>query len=361
MSKLAEKKQFFASRLLLWSQAINRQLPWKTQDPYTIWISEIILQQTQVKQGLPYYERFIKRFPTVYDLAQAPLDDVYNQWKGLGYYSRARHLHHAANTIVEQYGGKLPESVETLKKLKGIGDYTAAAIASFAYDVPVAVLDGNVHRVISRYFGIAKTLEKNTDKQLFQKYAEELVPQHGAGVHNQAMMDLGALICKPRMAACNQCPVQKYCQAYLQNKVSDLPPKKKKLIKKHRKFVYFYITNRTGEVLIRQRGEKDIWARLYELPGWEVLTDQEIRSSVKTLEKLGITLSMVTTDVKHQVIKHQLTHQTLYLQFFLVHCHEFYSDNTFHRVKRKNLTNFAFPKPIDSFIKKNQKSNLDDK
>lgn len=348
-----EKNTFFSSQIIKWSKSIQRNLPWKTQDPYKIWVSEIILQQTQVSQGLPYYLRFIERFPEIQALASAEENEVYYYWKGLGYYARVRNMHTTAKLVVNQLKGIMPQDFESLRALKGIGDYTAAAIASFAYNETVAVLDGNVHRVLSRYFGINKTIEKSTDKRLFQDKANQLVPAGAAGLYNQAIMDLGSMVCKPRSAKCDQCPLSLHCIAYATNRVELLPPAKKRQALRHRYFIYYYLVNAREETLINQRQNKDIWAQLFELPGREVKNERAKAMPDKKLKTLGINGQNIKVDKETMIIKHQLSHQMLHIKFISLRCDEFSHDNRFHKIKRKNLSNFAFPKPIQSFLNKN--------
>lgn len=347
-----EKKHFFSNSILFWASSNNRNLPWKTSDPYKIWVSEIILQQTQVKQGLPYYQKFIERFPSVISLAEANLDEVYNYWKGLGYYSRARYLHETAEIIVEQHQGIFPRTSAQLKKLKGIGDYTARAIASFAFNEAIGVLDGNVHRVLSRYFGIHKTMEKSADKHYYQMLANALVPsQSSSGIYNQAIMDFGALLCTPRLPDCDQCPLQSQCAAFKKNKVEILPPVKKKIPVKQRFFIYFLVQNKHGDILIAQRDLKDIWAKLYELPGIEIFKESQLLEETDhNPTQLGIETHNISERLSFSPIKHQLSHQTLYIRFERINCQEFVFGSRFRKINRKNLSNFAFPKPIQSFL-----------
>lgn len=350
--KKEEKKYFFSNKILIWARSNNRNLPWKTSDPYKIWISEIILQQTQVKQGWPYYEKFIERFPNVFALARADVDEVYNYWRGLGYYSRARNLHTTAQTIVDHYSGNFPQTSEALKKLKGIGEYTAAAIASFAFKEVIGVLDGNVHRVLSRYFGIHKTMERSVDKHFFQLLATELVPRkNSSGIYNQAIMDFGALLCRPRLPACDQCPLHGQCVAFNHKQVGILPPVKKKTPAKPRFFIYFLVQNIQGDILIKRRGPTDIWANLYELPGIETMAEGDLLEETEfKLSQLGINPQHIYESQTFSPIKHQLSHQTLRIRFKHIYCQEFEFSIRFRKINRKNLSNFAFPKPIQSFL-----------
>ena len=218
----------FAQTLLKWFEAYGRELPWReTHDPYAIWLSEIILQQTQVKQGWDYWQRFMRRWPTVNDLAAASEDEVLREWQGLGYYSRARNLHYAARQIVAL--GHFPDTLEEIKQLKGVGDYTAAAIGSIAFGLPAAVVDGNVYRVLARHFGIATPINSTEGKKEFTALAQSLLPETSAGLYNQAIMDFGAIQCTPQSPKCVVCPLQESCEALRTGKVSTLPVKEKKL------------------------------------------------------------------------------------------------------------------------------------
>ena len=252
----------FAQTLLKWFEAYGRELPWReTHDPYAIWLSEIILQQTQVKQGWDYWQRFMRRWSTVDDLAAASEDEVLREWQGLGYYSRARNLHNAAQQIVAL--GHFPDTLEEIKQLKGVGDYTAAAIGSIAFGLPAAVVDGNVYRVLARHFGIATPINSTEGKKEFTALAQSLLPETSAGLYNQAIMDFGAIQCTPQSPKCVVCPLQESCEALRTGKVSTLPVKEKKLKIKERHLIYIYIRCQ-GETAIHRRGEGDIWQGLWE-------------------------------------------------------------------------------------------------
>ena len=252
----------FAQTLLKWFEAYGRELPWReTHDPYAIWLSEIILQQTQVKQGWDYWQRFMRRWSTVDDLAAASEDEVLREWQGLGYYSRARNLHNAAQQIVAL--GHFPDTLEEIKQLKGVGDYTAAAIGSIAFGLPAAVVDGNVYRVLARYFGVETAINSTEGKKEFAALAQSLLPETSAGLYNQAIMDFGAIQCTPQSPKCVVCPLQESCEALRTGKVSTLPVKEKKLKIKERHLIYIYIRCQ-GETAIHRRGERDIWQGLWE-------------------------------------------------------------------------------------------------
>ncbi|MBR4920311.1 MAG: A/G-specific adenine glycosylase [Prevotella sp.] len=285
----------FTTTILSWFREHGRVLPWRqTRDPYAIWLSEIILQQTRIEQGLPYWERFMRRWPTVEELAAASEDEVLREWQGLGYYSRARNLHTAAKQIVEM--GGFSRTLEGIKQLKGVGDYTAAAIGSIAFDLPAAVVDGNVYRVLARHYGINTPINTTEGKKEFTALAQSLLPAKQASAFNQAMMDFGAIQCTPSTPQCPSCPLAETCVALRENRISELPVKQKTLKVKERHLTYVYIRYQ-GETAIHRRGEGDIWQGLYE--PW--LTDKV---------PCGATLL-------RQNVKHVLTHRVLYADFWL--------------------------------------------
>lgn len=306
-------KRQFADLLLNWYAAHRRTLPWRgISDPYKIWVSEIILQQTRVAQGFDYYERFIEAFPTVDALALADEDEVMRLWQGLGYYSRARNMHAAARQIVER--GSFPETYEEVRKLKGVGDYTAAAICSFAFNQPLAVVDGNVYRVLSRYLGIEEPIDTSHGKKLFAQLAAELLPPNRAADYNQAVMDFGALQCIPSSPDCAHCVLNEDCAAYLQGSVSQLPIKQHRTKVAERFFVYLLVSTPDG-IWLRQRGQGDIWQGLYEPPLLEfphMVTCEEIRKHpfVKRLPP-GATWTLRRKDLKH-VLTHRIIHAAAY-------------------------------------------------
>lgn len=285
----------FTTTILNWFCENSRALPWReTNDPYAIWLSEIILQQTRIEQGLPYWQRFMQRWHTIEELAAASEDEVLREWQGLGYYSRARNLHTAAKQVVEM--GGFPRTLEGIKQLKGVGDYTAAAIGSIAFNLPAAVVDGNVYRVLSRYYGIATPINTTEGKKEFTALAQSLLPKKEASAFNQAMMDFGAIQCTPSTPHCPSCPLQETCIAFRENKVTELPVKQKTLKVKERHLTYVYIRYQ-GETAIHRRGEGDIWQGLYE--PW--LTDKVPCGAI----------------LIRQNVKHVLTHRVLYADFWL--------------------------------------------
>ena len=285
----------FTVAILEWFRENGRVLPWReTRDPYAIWLSEIILQQTRIEQGKPYWERFMKRWPTVEALAQASEDEVLREWQGLGYYSRARNLHEAAKQIVEM--GGFPKTVEGIKRLKGVGDYTAAAIGSIAFNLPVAVVDGNVYRVLARHYGIETPINTTEGKKEFTALANSLLPANEASAFNQAMMDFGAIQCTPVNPQCAVCPLQETCVALHEGKTASLPVKRKTLKVQERHLVYIYVRHQ-GKTAIHRRAAGDIWQGLYEPWLTEVVPSGAI--------------------LLRQGVKHVLTHRILYADFYL--------------------------------------------
>lgn len=350
--------EFFRRILLTWYSQQNRDLPWKgIKDPYKIWLSEIILQQTRVAQGLPYYQKFIQAYPTIKDFALAKDDDVMRIWQGLGYYSRARNMLVTARIIHENYNDKFPESYEELLKLKGIGNYTAAAISSFAFDLPHAVLDGNVYRVLSRIFGIETAIDSLQGKKQFTQLADKLLDKKHAATYNQALMDFGATQCVPKNPNCNDCVFNKTCEAYRLEIVTDLPYKEKKLEKRNRYFNFFYLTDGKN-IVVEKRLGKDIWQDLYQLPLIETKTvlskDKLIKPSVidkhLVLQKLKPKqkLNIQTGIVKQQA----LTHQNLFIQFYMLKLSnlEIAEVEGFEIISIQKINDYGFPKSIAEFL-----------
>jgi len=342
----------FTKKLLSWFEKNHRPMPWKGEkNPYLIWLSEIILQQTRVAQGLPYFEKFKAAYPTITDLANAPEDDVLKLWEGLGYYSRARNLHFTARDIRDNYEGVFPTAYEDILKLKGVGIYTAAAIASFAYDLPYAVLDGNVFRVLSRYFGIKEPIDTTTGKKLFIKLSQELLAKKKAADYNQAIMDFGATQCVPANPDCKVCPFNKACVARQKNLVSQLPIKSKKL-KKRSRFFHFLIVNDGDQVWIRKRVEKDIWQGLYEFP---LLEKEKLfgRQSLERKEEFQkrIPAEGIISRVSAPFTQ-QLTHQKINAVFFEINLERPLKKPPADWIKiyRKDLGNYAFPRIIDLYL-----------
>lgn len=300
----------FTQTLLAWYETNKRDLPWRnTHDPYLIWLSEIILQQTRIQQGWAYWERFVQRFPTVDQLANASEDEVLRLWQGLGYYSRARNLHHAAKQIVAM--GHFPHTIDEIKRLKGVGDYTAAAIGSMAFQLPVAVVDGNVYRVLARYYGIDTPINSTEGKKLFQELAQSLLPPSQAADFNQTMMDFGAIQCMPSSPKCSSCPLMESCEAFRTAQVSLFPVKLKTVKVKTRHFHYYFICHQ-GQIAMHKRGEGDIWQGLWE----PYLEESEgIGSLINQLNEQHIPF---TQSILRKDVKHILTHRIILADFSIV-------------------------------------------
>ena len=322
----------FNLTLLDWFRENGRDLPWRqTRDPYAIWLSEIILQQTQVKQGWEYWERFMHRWPKVEDLAAASEDDVLREWQGLGYYSRARNLHFAARQILSL--GHFPDTLEEIKKLKGVGDYTAAAIASIAFGLPAAVVDGNVYRVLARHYGIDTPINTTEGKKVFAALAQELLPSTEASAYNQAIMDFGAIQCTPQSPHCERCPLMESCEAFRTGRIAQLPVKLKNLKIHERHLTYIYIRCQ-GQTAIRRRGPGDIWQGLWEPVMVEA--DSVIPSAAQLLRKN---------------VKHVLTHRVLYADFYLLESNdkpEIPLDYIW--IPESDIDNYALPRLIEVLL-----------
>ena len=350
---MSTKRIFFPNQLLKWHKTIDRKMPWKlTKDPYKIWLSEIILQQTRVQQGTPYYLKFIKEFPTVHDLALATEDKVLSIWEGLGYYSRARNLHASAKIISQELNGVFPDSYDEILKLKGVGPYTAAAIASFAFNQECAVVDGNVQRVISRVFGIEEPIDTTKGKKAIEHLASQLIEQQKPAEYNQAIMDFGATLCKPKNPFCSDCPMKRQCYALEKNKVDVLPIKIKK-IKKRTRFFHYLLIEELEKVILEKRGSGDIWQGLYEFPLIE--TDKAKLLSNKNieerLEKLGLVLKV--EPIISKAFQQQLTHQKIIARFYTCKVENIAEKKEKILVDRNNLVNFAFPKIINCYLDDN--------
>ncbi|QIE59551.1 A/G-specific adenine glycosylase [Rasiella rasia] len=312
----------FSNKLITWYLQNKRELPWRqTKDPYRIWLSEIILQQTRVAQGLPYYETFVATYPNVYELAKAPEEDVLKLWQGLGYYSRARNLRFTANFVANELNGVFPNTYESLKKLKGVGDYTASAIASICYQEPAAVVDGNVYRVLSRVFGVATPINSTAGIKEFKLLAQTLLDEKQPGVFNQAIMEFGARYCVPQNPACEGCIFSENCMAFTSRTVSELPVKLKKLKVKKRYFNYIVLLSIDHKTRLNQRLGKGIWQNLYEFPLVE--TTNEVSEGDLKREPAYRNLSeeiKINSIVKYNdtPIVHKLSHQHLITTFWIV-------------------------------------------
>lgn len=381
----------FANTIISWFRENGRALPWReTRDPYAIWLSEIILQQTRIAQGWEYWERFMAQYPTVEDLAAAHEDEVLKLWQGLGYYSRARNLHTAAKQIVAL--GHFPDTLEGIKQLKGVGDYTAAAIGSFAFDIPAAVVDGNVYRVLARYFGIDTPINSTQGKKEFAALAQSLLPSSKASdflslssasdslsssspvaAYNQAMMDFGAIQCTPQFPKCLLCPLAETCEAMRSNRVAELPVKQKTLKVKTRHLSYIYIRCK-GETAIHRRGEGDIWQGLWEpfnasdiaeacaspssaqasLSSTKFSTSLTKLSSFK--KELAADLHLSNVDALQllaQDVKHVLTHRILLADFYLLEtdAHPQLTDD-YIWIKEEEIEDYGIPRLIELMLEK---------
>ena len=345
---------FIHDTLINWFAENSRDLPWRhNPTPYQVWLSEIILQQTRVNQGWDYYLRFVEKCPTVNDLANATEEEVLKMWQGLGYYSRARNLHQCAKQIVEQYGGQFPADFEKLKQLKGIGDYTAAAIASIAFDLPHAVVDGNVYRVLSRLFDIDTPININEGQTVFAKIADDLLNRKQPGLHNQAMMEFGALQCTPKNPNCLLCPLQAQCLAFANQTVMQRPVKLQKLKITTRYFNYL-VFRIEGNVYLHKRSGNDIWKNLYDFPCIESenpMTVEEVIASEKfqqLIENKSFTIIKTSP-----TFTHKLTHRTIIAQFIEIKLEE-----KLLRIETKelfltpetDLGNFPIPRLIDLYL-----------
>ncbi|MGG8496025.1 A/G-specific adenine glycosylase [Tenacibaculum sp. TC6] len=314
----------FNKELIKWYLQNNRSLPWReTKDPYVVWLSEIMLQQTRVSQGLPYFLKFTEAFPTVFDLANADESFVLKLWQGLGYYSRARNLHYTAKYVANELQGIFPNSYKELVKLKGVGDYTASAIASICFNEPVAVVDGNVYRVLSRFFGVETPINTTKGVKEFKELAQNVLNTETPGNYNQAIMDFGALHCKPQNPLCDTCMLSEACIAFQKNMVKDLPVKEKKVKVKNRFFNYMVVVTTNNTTVLEERKEKGIWQGLYQFPLIETTKNVNIHELISTQEFNKLFTQEVTVKLfNKEEIVHKLSHQHLYTQFWIVNTNE---------------------------------------
>lgn len=345
------KFRTISDKLKTWYRQQHRDLPWrKTVDPYKIWLSEIILQQTRVEQGLPYFEKFVRQFPTVESLAAADEEHVLKLWQGLGYYSRARNLHFTAQYIASEYKGKFPAKYEQILALKGVGRYTAAAIASFAYKLPYPVVDGNVTRVISRLFLIEEAVNEAATLKVIHNYADQLLDKDEPDIHNQAMMELGALICTPVNPSCNECPLSDFCFAYAKSAQNDLPRKTRKVKVKNRYFHYFVVQH-NGKVLLQKRQSKDIWQGLYEFPLVELphenkRVENQARQEINQLLERNVKVSSIS-----EPYQHILTHQRIKAKFYVVELDKnLIPPEALQWINKSDVEKYAVPRLIDRYL-----------
>ncbi len=344
-----KSQRAFAKQLIRWNISENkRQMPWKGEkDPYKIWLSEIILQQTRVEQGLAYYNRFINKYPTIIDLAKASENEVFKLWEGLGYYTRCRNLLATARKIADENKGVFPDSYEKIIRLKGIGPYTAAAIASFAYNLPYAVVDGNVFRVLARYFGIEQPIDSTGGKKYFSQLAAMLLDKEQPALYNQAIMDFGATVCKPAAPLCTTCIFKKTCYAYLHEKIATLPVKEKKITIRKRWFNYFLLEHNC-RVMVQKRTGKDIWQDLYQFPLLETKEEEPVAVVINKIIKS-------TTQYKLKAVsafrKQQLSHQLIQGRFIhLLLENKPTLTGNYEWVTKAQIKKYPFPKLLNEYI-----------
>ena len=345
----------FSKLLIDWYLLNRRELPWrKTKSPYHIWLSEIMLQQTRVAQGLPYYLSFTEEFPTVFDLAEAAEEKVLKLWQGLGYYSRARNLHFTAKYVANELNGEFPNNYKELKKLKGVGDYTASAIASFCFQEPVAVVDGNVYRVLSRVFGIDTPINSTEGIKEFKLLAEKLIDKNKPSVYNQAIMEFGALHCKPKNPYCISCPFQQNCEAFQQGKINELPVKLKKT-KVVTKYFNYLVLLKGDQTIIQQRKGSGIWQNLYQFP----LVESDMNLTEAGFISLSEVIELLKGDIKKvnlfnkKPIKHVLSHRKLMVKFWVIQTEEFpeaFSTKDFEIISTSDIHLYPVPVLIEKFI-----------
>lgn len=348
----------FSKTLIDWYLKNKRELPWRnTKDPYKIWLSEIILQQTRVAQGLPYYLKFVETFSTVHDLANAPLEKVLKVWQGLGYYSRARNLHETAVLISQELEGKFPDNYKDLIKLKGIGDYTASAIASTCFNESVAAVDGNVFRVLARYFDINTPINSSKGMKEFKNLSQELLSEENPWYYNQAIMEFGATHCTPKQPLCSTCPFAKSCQALKYKKIGELPVKIKNAKIKNRFFNYIVFRTRDDHTILEKRSGKGIWEGLYQFPlieTKELLSAAEFSTFKEFIEIKGDNVAEVTLYNDNPVI-HKLTHQHIYTRFWIVDKKTIDLDS----IKFSSIKDYPVPVLIANFLEESNLGNTD--
>ena len=339
----------FSSQLIAWYKINSRDLPWRnTNDPYKIWLSEIILQQTKVQQGLPYFNNFTREFPTIFDLAKSSEDKVLKLWQGLGYYSRARNLHYTAKYICSKYDGDFPKNYKDILSLKGVGDYTASAISSFAYNKRYAVLDGNVIRVLSRVFGIDSYFDTTSGKKQFKKLADFNLPIKDSYTYNQAIMEFGALICTPKAPKCIDCTFQDECYAFNNSKIQIFPKKQNKIKVKDR-YLNFLIVSIGDHILLKKK-IKGIWSGLYEFPSLEFKKDLSKNNVVESSQWINFFYknNFHITNIS-PIIIHKLSHQKLHIKFFHVACDKVKS-NAYKLFNKDQLLQLPVSKVIENYL-----------
>lgn len=343
----------FTKTIISWYNTNKRDLPWRnTRDPYFIWLSEIILQQTRVDQGMSYYLKFIKEFPTIKKMASAPEERVLKLWQGLGYYSRARNLHLTAQHVASKLKGKFPDTYDEIIKLKGVGPYTAAAISSIAFDKPHAVVDGNVFRVLARVFEIKTAIDSTKGKAEFYELANELLDKKQPALFNQAIMEFGATWCKPQNPDCGNCVLNSICLAYSKNSVDALPVKEKTTKVRNRYFNYIVLKHKNN-IVIKKRTGKDIWKNLYDFPLIETERELNEPQLLKTAEwKTLLGKSDYTIRSASKTYKHVLSHLNIFARFWEVETkNSLKITNEYLIVDKKKIDNYAIPRLVDIYIK----------
>lgn len=348
--KLEATKAAFTKNLLRWNKEKNRRrMPWKGEkDPYKIWLSEIILQQTRVEQGFDYYQRFVKTYPSIEKLARATDKKIFKLWEGLGYYSRCKNLIATARVIAREQKGRFPDRYEEILSLKGVGPYTAAAIASFAFNLPYAVVDGNVFRVLSRFFGIQKGINTAEGKKLFSSLAASLLDKNQPGIYNQAIMDFGAVICKPQSPLCKECPLIKECVAFGNKLVDNLPVTVRKPARKKR-WLYYFIIEHNGQTYVRRRGSNDIWENLYEF----ILLETMQKKSFKQIQASAFFKKLMKeADIKAVSVPYvqHLSHQTIEGAFIHAKVKKALPRKGFEKIPVSKISQLAFPRFITRYL-----------
>jgi len=349
--KKQQKGKKFTQLLMLWHEKDNtRQMPWKGEkDPYKIWLSEIILQQTRVEQGTAYFNRFVAKYPNITALANAQDTDVFKLWEGLGYYNRCKNMLATSRFIWSELNAVFPHTYESLLKLKGVGPYTAAAIASFAYDLPNAVVDGNVYRVLARYFGVSTPVDSKEGKAQFTELAEQVLDPANSALYNQAIMDFGATICKPAAPLCSLCPLSKHCVALQGNIVGELPVKDKKLIRRKRWFYYLVIES-NEKFLVKKRTGNDIWQNLHEFLLIETREPTASNDILASTEIGELQLNNVRLLNVSDTLQQQLTHQTIYATFIALHSESILVPDGMEMVEKNHMEELAFPRIINKYM-----------
>ena len=342
----------FSEEIIEWYHKHKRDLPWRnTKDSYIIWLSEIIMQQTRVEQGMPYFNRFAEKYPTVKHFASATEEEILKLWQGLGYYSRGRNMHQTSRAVMEEHAGYFPKNYDSLIRLKGIGEYTAAAISSFSSNEAKAVVDGNVFRLLSRYFGIDTPINTVKGKNIFTDLANELLDQTQAGTFNQAMMEFGSLQCKPKNPDCLQCPLQTSCEARLKNKINDLPVKLKSQKSKDRYFNYI-VAIKNNKILVNKRCSGDIWENMIDIPLFETDSPIEVPDLIQSENFIKAFGKQVLVRSISKPVKHILSHQKLNTRF--IHIEQFTEDFIPHQnwfyVSKEELDKLPQPKLIFQFF-----------